>query len=407
MKKKILHVENFGPISDATVELRAINMFIGEQSVGKSTLAKLITIFTDYISLCKIIHGGESAWNTQLKDYNLDIYKSDAYHITYDMAEEDQMFHIEFVPGKISFFMKKGEVETNDVNEITTRILQLKKNSHREEAVNKASIDFENNALLDILTNSIYIPAERIIYSVLTNLMPALALANSTIPKNLLRFMVDLGNAKSEYPMLHIPLLNITFRHESSEDSIITDNEKKNIPMPAASSGIQSLVPLLLALKYATTKREYSSFVIEEPECNLFPTKQVELLKEILRIVKSSTRTLTITTHSPYLLSAMNNILFAGMLTEKYGNPVKEYVDGIIPEVYQLRACDCSVYSLGKDINGGIYCMSLMDTTTGMIDFNSLDGISEELSNEFEALQNSAIGYIRNNRQQDGLYCNQ
>ncbi|WP_353737979.1 AAA family ATPase [Paramuribaculum intestinale] len=51
MKCKTLHIENFGPVSEATVELRAINMFIGEQSIGKSTIAKLITIFTDHFSL--------------------------------------------------------------------------------------------------------------------------------------------------------------------------------------------------------------------------------------------------------------------------------------------------------------------------------------------------------------------
>ena len=207
--------------------------------------------------------------------------------------------------------------------------------------------------------------------------------------------MVEFNNAKAEYPKINLPLLNIVFKHESSEDSIVVNNGKKDIPMPAASSGIQSLVPLLLVLKYATEKREYSSFVIEEPECNLFPTKQVDLLKEIIGLVKHPTRTLTITTHSPYLLSAMNNILFAGRLIEKYGKGIKKYVDGIVPEALQLNMCDCSVYSLGKDINGGEYCRSLIDEGTGMIDFNSLDAVSEILGNEFDELQRAVMKYMR------------
>lgn len=397
MRHKTLHVENFGPISDATVELRAINMFIGEQSVGKSTLAKLITIFTDYISLCKLILGGVSQWDMQLKDYNIDIYRDDPYRIAFDMMEDDKKFHIELEPGKIAFFMNIGEEKITDTDKIMFNLFSLKKVYHKEEVLKKISKELRSNSLLEIFTNSLYIPAERIIYSVLTRLMPALALANATIPKNLLRFLVELGNAKAEYPQFDIKLLNISYKHEESEDSIVVEENKKNIPLTAASSGIQSLVPLLLVLHYAIARREYSSFVIEEPECNLFPSKQVDLLKEILRLVKHPARTLTITTHSPYLLSVMNNLLFAGMLVERYGEGIKKYIDDVIPEVYRLNPGDCSVYSLGKDINGGIYCRSLMDEETGMIDYNSLDGVSEELSNEFDELQRVVMRYTRDN----------
>lgn len=397
MKQKTLHVENFGPISDATVELRAINMFIGEQSIGKSTLAKLITIFTDYQSLGKLILEETETWKSQLKEYNLDIYISDCYHITFDMSnDDDNRFHIELKPGDISYSMKYMGREITDKNEIAIRIFQLKRFYHEKNSIKSVKEEFQRDKVNDELyINSLYIPAERIIYSVLPNLMPALTLAGSSVPKNLLRFMVEFNNAKAEYPKINLPLLNIVFKHESSEDSIVVNNGEKDIPMPAASSGIQSLVPLLLVLKYATEKREYSSFVIEEPECNLFPTKQVDLLKEIIGLVKHPTRTLTITTHSPYLLSAMNNILFAGRLIEKYGKGIKKYVNGIVPEALQLNMCDCSVYSLGKDINGGEYCRSLIDEGTGMIDFNSLDAVSEILGNEFDELQRAVMKYMR------------
>lgn len=397
MKLKTLHVENFGPISDATIELHAVNMFIGEQSIGKSTLAKLITIFTDYISLCKLILGGATIWENQLKDYNLDVYKDDPYSISFEMKEKDKVFHLDITHGDISYYLIEGNNKITDAKEITNHIINLKRIYHQKDVIEKVSDNPEVNSLIELFTNSLYIPAERIIYSVLTNLLPALALANSTIPKNLLRFMVDLGNAKSEYPQFDIKLLNIAFKHEATEDSIIVGENHKDIPMSAASSGIQSLVPLLLVLQYAIAKREYSSFVIEEPECNLFPTKQVELLKEILQLVKHPTRILTITTHSPYLLSVMNNLLFAGMLTEKYGQKIKKYVDAIIPEIYQLKSTDCSVYSLGKDINNGVYCRSLIDPETGMIDYNSLDGVSEILGDQFDALQRAVLKYKQEN----------
>ena len=74
---KNLSVEQFGPVKKAELELRDVNLFIGEQSIGKSTLAKLITILTDYISLCRLIIGGQLSWEDQLKAYNLHIYKDD------------------------------------------------------------------------------------------------------------------------------------------------------------------------------------------------------------------------------------------------------------------------------------------------------------------------------------------
>lgn len=387
MKQKTLHVVNFGPINDAKVELRAFNLFIGEQAIGKSTLAKLITIFTDYLSLCKLIDKGVGFWTQILKEYGLDVYKDDPYTISYDMAQEGMMFHLEIQSKKISCYIIDGNKKNSNRKSIINKIMSLKKIYHEDE--------LQKN--IDAINNSLYIPAERIIYSVLTNLMPALALANSTIPKILLRFMVDLNNAKAEYPKFPIGMLNIDYNHEGSEDLIIIEGNKKNIPLTVASSGIQSLVPLLLVLHYAINKREYSSFVIEEPECNLFPTKQVALLKDIIKVIKDSSRTLTITTHSPYLLSAMNNILYAGMIVKKFGEGIEKYIDGIVSPDCRLSAEDCCVYSLESDINGKVYCRSLMDEDTGMIDFNSLDSVSEDLSEEFDALQDAVMKFDSDN----------
>ena len=41
---KHLHLENIGPISIVDIDLRRYNVFIGPQSSGKSTIAKLISL---------------------------------------------------------------------------------------------------------------------------------------------------------------------------------------------------------------------------------------------------------------------------------------------------------------------------------------------------------------------------
>lgn len=393
MKK--LYVESFGPIKKAEIELRNINLFIGAQSIGKSTLAKLITILTDYISLCKLINRGHNGWLEQLDAYNLSAYSEDKYKIVYEMYENESLFKMEIQSGKVSSFMEKDGREIKEDDEIMSELLNRKPIFHEVEIRDFIKQSRENKAsmsILDVMSNSLYIPAERIIYSVISNLLPAFTLAKSVVPKNLLHFMVDLENAKSIFPQYKMPMLNVSYKHEGTEDIIVIDKNQKSIPLAAASSGIQSTTPLLLVIQYAIEKREYSSFVIEEPECNLFPEKQVELLKYLLTTVKDDKRILTITTHSPYLLSAMNNYLFAGMLVKKYGDNIKKQLDATKPNGCLLVSGECSVYSLGEDINGeGVYCKSLLDDETGMIDYNSLDGVSETLGNDFDAIQEAFI----------------
>lgn len=395
---KNLSVEQFGPVKKAELELRDVNLFIGEQSIGKSTLAKLITILTDYISLCRLIIGGQLSWEDQLKAYNLHIYKDDKYKIIYNMEEKGVILHLEIRPGRLSSSMQKNGKKVTNKKSIMAELIRLKPIYHNElwlDAIKKDSENSEegnNSNLMELMNNSLYIPAERIIYSVIDKLMPAIILAKSTVPLNLLKFMIDLGNAKGTYPQYDIPLLDISYSHESSEDYFVVKDNKKKFPLTSASSGIQSALPLLLVLQYAVNNREYSSFVIEEPECNLFPEKQVELLRYILSIVKSDNRTLTITTHSPYLLSAMNNYLYAGTLVKEYGDNIRESVSKVLPESYQLKPGECSVYSLGECINGdGVYCKSLIDEETGMIDYNTLDGISAMMTDEFDQLEDTFI----------------
>lgn len=400
MKK--LFVESFGPVRKAEIELRDINLFIGEQSIGKSTLAKLITILTDYISLCRLIIGAHYSWEIQLKAYNLDIYKDNKYKIIYDMNENNVNLHIEISSKKFSSSMLKEGKRVTSKKNIVMELIKLKPIFHDDLFIDiikkdqsNSEVGKDNDELIEFMNNSLYIPAERNLYSVITKLLPALHLAKSTVSPNLLRFMVDLTNAKSTYPLYEIPLLGISYKYDSEDYYILLENQKE-YPLSTASSGIQSSLPLLLVLQYAINNREYSSFVIEEPECNLFPEKQVELLKSIISLVKNDNRTLTITTHSPYLLSAMNNYLYAGTLMNDYGEKIRESLSNVLPHSYQIKPGECSVYSLGERVNGdGIYCKSLIDEETGMIDYNTLDGISAIMTEEFDQLQNIHIQMIK------------
>jgi len=391
-----LYVKNFGPIDEVNIELKSFNLFIGEQSIGKSTLAKLIVIFTDYVKLCHIIYK-EKRWNEFLEDYNIDVYKDMLYQIKYEWTawgnRKNNTLCVEINAGRVSVKCTKKGKEITDPQEITDEIIQqipfknlkrtLMAKSEEESSVSQEEIQELANKYLN---NSIYIPTERNTLSIVSNILPVIYMANSSVPQTLLRFMQDFNNARSEYKDIEIPLLDIKYKKSDAGDRFVVIKTKDVYPLTIASSGIQSTLPLLLTLKFASEKRDYSSFVIEEPECNLFPDKQVELLRYILKTLQGKERIVTITTHSPYLLSATNNSLYAGYLSKQKGVK-KETIRKLLPAKLQLNMETCSVYSLGVDANEGVYCKNLIDEETGMIDFNTLDKISMTLGEEFEKLE--------------------
>lgn len=401
-----LVIKNFGPVHDAELELKDVNLFIGEQSVGKSTLAKLVTIFTDYSSLAMIISSGFQGWKRQLVTFNLLVEQGENYLIQYDLEEGSVRFHIVIRAGKVtSYIISSSGGRITNKTTIQEKLFSLKPIYHREEYIEQIKLVKEKIsslkdtatthitiALQQILYNSLYIPAERIVYSLFQKLLPALNLMKDSVAETFLRFMIEITNAKTKYSYYDSDILNIKYIQDNSEDYFVDFVSKKKLPFTNASSGIQSTLPLLLVLEYAVNYREYSSFVIEEPETNLYPSKQIDLLRFILRKVKSDNRTVTITTHSPYLLSAMNNSLFAGQLLKDFGEEVQDKIS-TIPI---LKSDECSVYSLGESINGkGVYCRSLIDIDTGMVDVNALDRVSFDISDEFDRLSNLYIELSR------------
>jgi predicted ATPase len=62
-----------------------------------------------------------------------------------------------------------------------------------------------------------------------------------------------------------------------------------------------------------------SQFIIEEPEQNLFPSTQRDLIYHLLEILKKAKQDhrLTLTTHSPYILYALNNCMMASLVGDK------------------------------------------------------------------------------------------
>lgn len=396
MKK--LYIHNFGPVKDADVEIKRFNLFIGEQSIGKSTIAKLITIFTDYLNIAFLSSEREKAWLPLLENYDLlSCIASSDYKVRFEDVTDSYCISLTFSTEEIFSSIYRDGKELKDQGEILSLMMKLKPIYHHEFLLPKSKKLSEEQILKHVtenFCNSIYVPAERIIGSIAYKLLPAMMMAKEQIPNNLLRFITDLNNAKAKYTEFSLDLLNVTYKVENDNEYIVLENGKPLL-LRNASSGMQSLIPLILVLTYGKENTQYESFVVEEPECNLFPEKQKQLLEMLMSDIYHEDRTLTITTHSPYLLSALNNYLYAGIISEELGTGIHEELKGIIEEKLWLHAIDCSVYSLGEEINNGDYCKSIIEAENGLIDFNYLDGVSIAMGNEFSKLQRLYVKEIR------------
>lgn len=123
------------------------------------------------------------------------------------------------------------------------------------------------------------------------------------------------------------------------------------------------------ALESLSSRFRYSHFVnvVEEPELNLSPESQRDLLQELIGFVNERPENkLVVTTHSPYILAALNNLMYAARVGKKY----REAVDRIIPERYWIDPETVSAYQL----EGG-RIVPIVDREIWQVETERIDGV--------------------------------
>ena len=94
-------------------------------------------------------------------------------------------------------------------------------------------------------------------------------------------------------------------------------NSDQEIGINFASSGQQEILWLLNFLYVLMLRNERSFVIIEEPEAHIYPTLQKKIIDFISMFVNISDSRVFVTTHSPYVLTAMNNLYYAGILASE------------------------------------------------------------------------------------------
>lgn len=166
------------------------------------------------------------------------------------------------------------------------------------------------------------------------------------------------------------------------ETEYVETSDGRRLPFSHLSSGQQELLPLWLALNYYLPESDNfgrALIFIEEPEAHLFPSAQVKLTEYLASmLVKSRAARMFITTHSPYVLAHVNNLIKAGRLASEYPS-ASQTINKIVPKAAWLPREAVRAYAIQNRRSNSII-------SDDLIEASYLDEVSGEVAEIFSKL---------------------
>ena len=171
-------------------------------------------------------------------------------------------------------------------------------------------------------------------------------------------------------------ILQGEYRTMNGEERLqVTDD--RYVKINFASSGQQEAVWILNVVFYYLLNNKKSYFIIEEPESHLFPNAQ-KLIAEFISLAKNGGNKIILTTHSPYILGSINNMLYANRISAKVD---KAALENIMNPLKWIEFEKIATYYVE---NGKI--RSCLNEEFEAIDNAVIDGASDEINMDYEKM---------------------
>ena len=416
-------INKLGPIKYCDLQINDFMVFTGPQAAGKSTIAKSIFFFNNIKNLMlmqfnKRFLGENITLNLSFENRLIREIRSNflqTFGTTWCMDNDMSMeyYYTDTVYIKIS--LKNNPVSLNYIwidfseklsaflNSFDAVQLDLLTHARDNEAIKK-SIE----ALFGNSEEIIYIPAGRsmmtlfssqlmFMYSVMSDdqkrsldyctqnylerimqLKPSFSNSVQTLIKNkieLTDIKIDKENLQQCADLMR-QILQGEYRNIDGEERLQVA-QKRYVKINFASSGQQEAVWILNVVFYYLLNNKKAFFIIEEPESHLFPNAQ-KLIAEFISLAKNGGNKVLLTTHSPYILGTINNMLYANRISKEVGRKKLAQI------IHPLKWIDFQKMSAYYVDAGSI--QSCMDTEFEEIDNDVIDGASDEINSDFEKM---------------------
>lgn len=407
-----LIVTNFLVIKEAKFNVGKVNVIIGPQANGKSILVKLLYFFREVISEKFLISIKNNESKIHLVKKIEELFEKYFPKYTWKDKEFKIIYDFNNIKIVISKTTSQRKVQVELCNEIAQLHRKLKSEYKKFLKMEKEKEDewvsdsfwdfkhkyiFQNEEISKYFSESLFIPASRSFFANLQKNIFSFLSKNIDIDPFMSEFGSKYEFSKKIYSdsMFHKArlekdttykkiqvivksILNGDYKYKDDQDWIESNGEAINLSN--ASSGQQESLPMLLILSifpFMNTRNRNSIFFIEEPEAHLFPVSQKHIVS-LIGLIYNMQQNSVITTHSPYILTAINNLLLAYDVMQEKG---EKSIEKIIDKDSCINFDDIQAYTIK---NGKL--ISIMNKEERLIGINIIDSVSEEFNGTFDNL---------------------
>ncbi|MHC5859169.1 AAA family ATPase [Nostoc sp.] len=429
-----IFIENFGPINRFEADVKDVMLLIGPQASGKSTLSKSIFLFKSIKDeLSKFIL---DVTNDQLerpinefskhlkkrfvdcfgttkhmKLFSLKYYYSNEKEMTISLNSQGYV-EVKFnsnILDDMNVIFKNVRNYNERVSRSQTRYVTLDETLEidLEKIQYLKSIKSHIDDLFEDTRTTVFIPSGRSLISTLADQLQDIKPYTldffmksfvERINRLKLSFRDTLNLLIEERESLSIETANLNevkyaisiirkilkgeYRFESDGERIYL-NDKEYVKLQYASSGQQESVWILLLIFRYILDGTSVFIVFEEPEAHLYPETQSDIVELIGLLANINNNQIVVTTHSPYILSSFNNLLYAYQIgTNKIGMD-KEAVESIVNRNIWIDPNRTSAYFISEN-----RCESIFDEELKLIQAEKIDSASSIINNKFNDLFN-------------------
>ncbi|MBN1191912.1 MAG: AAA family ATPase [Dehalococcoidales bacterium] len=424
-------IKHFGPIEDVDMDVKDIMLFIGPQAAGKSTISKSIYFFKslkddfiryvlDAIELNKFdkslgtfskgIKGKfMEFWGSSfhMSGIFLQYFYGNGVEITIDLKQKyvninyNQIFQNKFFEivenAKIYANQISRSDQKKDIKFLSSSEL-LAIDTEKRAFLKK--LQAQSNDLFNDDRDMIFVPAGRSLLATLSEQLKNLEnikldyLMNSFIrrinaTKNLFNKSFDdlimdkkkLTQEKIESDYLNLAqneieeILKAKYQFDPDGEKLYFAKEEY-VKLNYASSGQQESVWILLLIFLLILENRRIFIAIEEPEAHLFPEAQQRVVHLMSLLSNISKNQIVVTTHSPYILSSYNNLLYAQMIGR-----TKSEVNNIIDKHYWIDPQRIGAYFISNGLASPI-----IDPNSHLIKSDIIDSVSRSINDNFDKI---------------------